>query len=98
LAFVFDGCQIEELKLPHVSDLEFTWMAVNQCGEARDGERLAARNGNSVQIYFTQNGPASPLQGTEVEGSSNPKLLVAMYAWDSNSYPGNEYVSCIYGR
>ena len=97
-AFVFDACQIADLELLHISALEFIHVdGADNCGGVSHGGVLAAKNGNSVQIYFTQNEPATPLQGAEAQGSSSPKLLVAMYAWDSNSYPGNEYVHFIRG-
>jgi hypothetical protein len=97
-AFVFDACQIAELELLHISALEFIHVdGADNCGGVSHDGVLAAKNGNSVQIYFTQNEPATPLQGAEAQGSSSPKLLVAMYAWDSNSYPGNEYAHFIRG-
>lgn len=37
-----------------------------------------------ISIIFSRRDPASKLQDPN-------QLLVAMYAWDSNSYPGNEY-------
>lgn len=40
----------------------------------------------STKIYFSKRNPADKLKE---EHAGN--LLVAMYAWDSNAYPGNEY-------
>lgn len=44
------------------------------------------RNSQSITVHFSKRNPADKLQGTDAD-----KLLVAMYAWDGNAYPGNEY-------
>ena len=77
---------LRSVSLPHVADLDFSWFSgVNACGGVRDGEVFSAGE-TQVQIHFSQRDPAAPLRGADTG-----KLLVAMYAWDSNAYPGNEY-------
>ena len=42
--------------------------------------------GSDIRINFSRRDPFSPLAGADQD-----KLVVAMFAWDGNSYVGNEY-------
>lgn len=73
--------------LPHIADLCFSWYPENctSCGGAGNGEVLES-NGHAITIHFNRKNPIEKLSEAHAG-----KLLVASYAWDGNSYPGNEY-------
>lgn len=80
------------LKLENVAHVNFSWFSgVTECGSAHHGELFEAENGNKIHIYFNRREPAQPLGQTVRSGDVENLLLVAMFAWDGNAFPGNEY-------
>ncbi|TPX33820.1 hypothetical protein SmJEL517_g03345 [Synchytrium microbalum] len=77
---------IKELKLPHVGVVDFSWFDKDlpaKLDYPRTGEYA---NGNRIKLVFSRREPAALLTGDDAD-----KLVVASYAWDGNSFAGNEY-------
>mmetsp|Transcript_75200 Transcript_75200/g.220458 ORF Transcript_75200/g.220458 Transcript_75200/m.220458 type:complete len:493 (-) Transcript_75200:280-1758(-) len=70
----------------HTLAVDFAWFPTATClAGVKDGEVFP---GTNVRILFTKSGFASRLPSDLGQGKV---LLCAMYAWDSNSWPGNEW-------
>jgi hypothetical protein len=78
---------LREHTFAHIGVLDFSYfLASSATGTSLNHNQMCTSKGNAIKILFSRREPAAKLTG-EDEG----KLLVAMFAWDSNAFVGNEY-------
>jgi hypothetical protein len=72
---------IKHNKYTNISDINFAHFK-----NRPDSEEKLRTNYNDINVHFSQRNPADVLTGKD-----RKKLLVVMYAWDSNAMPGMIY-------
>jgi hypothetical protein len=79
---------LDNIYFSNISVIDFSWFpeTINKCGNVLTNNYFSSKNGNNIKINFSKRSPADKLID-EDEG----KLLISTFAWDGNSFPGNEY-------
>ncbi len=78
---------LDEIDFPNISNINFSWIGTGPAfNDITKGKPLTQKNSH-ITIEFSRRNPSARLEGQEDAG----KLIIAMYAWDGNAYPGNEY-------
>jgi len=76
---------IQNHSLSRIVNVDFSWIS-NYTGCVKDKDFVYSKSGTRCKISFSKRNPADKLMDEDAG-----KLVVAMYAWDGNAYPGNEY-------
>jgi len=78
---------LASVELSHVHSVNFSYFRTSKI----DSQAIAQGPNAHIRTIFSKCDPAAALQNPDDENSKGSQLLVAQYAWDGNSYPGNEF-------
>lgn len=79
-----DAWEDADARLPDIGTVDFSYITVPQAVRDRVAAQAAERG---IDAVFSVRSPGAPLPADKADDH----LLVVSYAWDGNSFPGNEY-------